>query len=74
MPQVHIVINYEWYPWTAWSELAPYARYRTRSPLPARPSVYEMRRADAEPDRLLFIGSRKNLAHRISHDQGLTVF
>lgn len=74
MPHIHIDIDFEWYPWTHWSEIVVFAKHRARSPIPSRPGVYEVKRTDTDTNELLCIGSSRNLArwfyNELFGDQG----
>lgn len=59
MPHITINIDFEWYPWTAFRDLASFQKHRARGPLPSRSGVYEIRRTDTE--EVLFVGSSTRL-------------
>ena len=68
MPQIHLTITFNWYPWTSWNDLVSFKKHQARGPVPACPGVYEIRRVDADPDELLYLGSSKKLSTRLYDD------
>lgn len=59
MPHITIDIDFDWYPWMAFRDIAAFQRHPARGPLPPRSGVYEIRQVDAE--EILFIGSSAKL-------------
>ena len=68
MPDIHMTVSFEWYPWTRWMDLIPFVRYPTRGPLPSRAGIYEVRdtKDGIDSERLLLLSASSKLTRLYS--------
>ena len=65
MEYVRLDIYFEWSTWTSWDMIFAFRRHQARGIIPPLPGVYEIRRTDAPPGELLYIGSARKLTTRV---------